>query len=122
MISELLNSARYQLIFFYGAIEVQVEPMGQLDLKTNAYKIGTLLDRYVYDETAGQIIKNIRWDLMVFFVLLGVFHFRLWTRVITNRGGATKQTQWLFVLSGPLVVALHYFHKHSTRRAHKNNY
>lgn len=52
MISELLNSAWYELILFDGTIKVQIEPMGQLNLKTNPYKIGTLFNGNVYYETA----------------------------------------------------------------------
>lgn len=67
---ELLDAARHQRRVLRRAVEVQVEPVGQFDLKAHAYEVGALLDRDVDDETARQIVQNVGGDLVVLFVVV----------------------------------------------------
>lgn len=68
MIRKLLDSARHQRLgVVASAVEVQVEPMRQFNLKADAHKVRPLLVGHIDYETARQIIQNIDWYLMVFF-------------------------------------------------------
>lgn len=58
MSRKLFDAAGNEVILG-GAEEVQVEPVGELHLKTDPDDVRTFFNRNIYDEPTGQIVQEL---------------------------------------------------------------